>query len=738
MRRGAFWILLFVSGCSEPGFVESQPGRREDPAYVADLDCASCHADETRAWNGSHHDLAMQEATPETVLGDFDDATFGEGDASTRFFRRGDRFLIQTAGRDGKRALFEVPFVFGVEPLQQLLVAFPGGRLQSFPIAWDTRPEADGGQRWFHLTPEHVPAAGDPFHWTGVYQTWNHQCASCHSTAVQRGFDEDSDTYTTSWVEIDVGCQACHGAGAAHVAWANGEAGEKRLASVTNEAQIDACGPCHARRSEIVPDAVPGGRLLDSYLPATPLPPLYYPDGQIRDEVYVLGSFLQSKMHAAGVACSDCHDPHRAAIVREGNALCLGCHGGAPPARFAARLAGGVQYDSPDHHHHAAGSEGAQCVACHMPARTYMGVDARRDHAFRIPRPALAARSGAPDACTSCHSDETPAFAIRAFEAWGIDPDEAGGIGPALAAGSLDALRETLRGEPRPLVRAASIDWLGQLSAADPEALELASDDSDPLVRTHAARASASLEPPQRAKSVAPLLEDPVRAVRLEAARALAEAPAAELGERAAARDALLEELVTLLRASADTPAAHLQLGELAERRGQDPDAHYRAALFLDPGLEPAARHAARRLAVRRQLPGAESILRRALEANPESGALSYDLGLLLAESNRREEAVEQLARAADQMPGNPRVFYNLGLLLEQLDQKREAEAVLMAGLRGAPDDPDLLYALVAFHGDLGNPAAALGFAERLVAVAPNPETLALLQRIRSASSAGR
>ena len=189
-------------------------------AYVADADCATCHRTEFDAWTGSHHDLAMQVATPETVLGDFDDATFTHHGVTSRFFRRGDRFFVNTEGPAGAPADFELTHTLGVEPLQQYLAPFPGGRLQSLPIAWDTARNA-----WFHLYPDERIEPDDPLHWTGRYQTWNLQCAACHSTDLRKGYDIEADTYDTTWAEIDVGCQACHGPGERHVALARDAAG---------------------------------------------------------------------------------------------------------------------------------------------------------------------------------------------------------------------------------------------------------------------------------------------------------------------------------------------------------------------------------------------------------------------------------------------------------------------------------------------------------------------------------
>ena len=672
------------------------------------------------------------------MLGDFDDAVFGEGDARTRFFRRGDRYLVQTAGRDGRAALFEVPFVFGVEPLQQLLVRLPGGRLQAFPVAWDSRAEHEGGQRWFHLTPDDPPRPGDPFHWTGVYQTWNHQCASCHSTAVARGYDAATDTYETTWVEIDVGCQACHGGGAAHVAGARGEGPRTRLRRIQPERELDVCGPCHALRSELTADAVPGGPFFDHYDLALPTPPLYFADGRIREEVYVTGSFLQSRMHAAGVACGDCHEPHRGTLRRDGNALCLGCHGPAAPERFATAAPAGRDYDSAAHHGHAAGSAAAECVTCHMPERVYMGVDGRRDHAFRVPRPALDATTGAPSVCATCHADRAPGWAAEMIARWQGSTTGPEDADPAseLAAASRPTLLRLAAGTRAPaIVRAAALERLVSLGGVPAERLAPLTRDPSPLVRTaaaRAARAAASDGPVDPRPLLDPLLGDPVRAVRFEAARGLLAARAGAATHDVSARhDAVLAELVAVLENASDTPAALNRLGELAEARGQaDPEDPYRAALRLDPGHEAAARHLARRHAARSDPAAAEAVLRDALSWNPQSAGLRFAHGLVLADLGREAEALAALEQAAAIAPERPRIQYNLGLLLQRRGALRRAEGAFLTGLRAAPDDADLIYALVAFHVNHGRRDDALRWARRLAEVRPGPDSERLVERL--------
>jgi predicted CXXCH cytochrome family protein len=345
------------------------------PTFVGSQACAGCHADATKAWTGSQHARAMQEATEQNVLGDFADRRFEHRGSSAVFSRRDGKFFVRTDGPDGKAADFEIRYTFGVEPLQQYLIELPGGRLQALTVAWDI-----AGKRWFSLYPNETVPAHDELHWTRRQQNWNFMCADCHSTNLRKNYDAATDTFATAWSEIHVGCESCHGPGSNHVVWAAKPDGDPRkgLTVILDERagvrwamdaktgnstrsklrdadkEIEVCAQCHARRAQIAEGYHAGKPLLDHYVPTLLVEHAYHADGQQRDEVYNWGSFLQSKMYRQGVTCSDCHDPHSGHLKAAGNALCAQCHS---PEKYAAKT----------HHFHAAGSEGAHCVNCHMP-----------------------------------------------------------------------------------------------------------------------------------------------------------------------------------------------------------------------------------------------------------------------------------------------------------------------------------------------------------------------------------
>lgn len=691
------------------------PESIEAPRFVGTDACARCHATEATAWRDSHHARAMQEARDDTVLGTAE-ATVTEGGVETRLSRRDGEHFVHATGPDGVSRDYEALYTFGVDPLQQLLLPLDRGRLQATTIAWDARPAAVGGQRWFALHGDEHLAPDDVLHWTGPAQRWNSMCAECHSTNVRKGYRLEEDRYDTTWSEVSVGCEACHGPGSRHVAWADatarGEAAraEDRALPVTlardgatwtftgdapiaqrstarrSHAEIDACGACHARRSVIADPYEYGRPLLDTHRPALLEAGLYTDDGQIQDEVYEWGSFLQSRMHAAGVTCSDCHDPHSGALRAEGNGVCAQCH---QPAVF----------DAPAHHRHAAGGEAARCVSCHMPTRLYMVVDARHDHSLRVPRPDLSVQLGTPNACNACHADRSPQWAADAVVRWyGEERRREPHFGEALhaartgAVGSEAALAAIAGDATQPAIARATAlreiaPWLGPDSLP---LLERSVRDADPLVRLGATEAAQGVPPEQRVALLAPLLRDPVRAVRIEAAHALTEVPADALspGDRSAHADALAEWRAAQA-ANADRPDAHVNLGALHARFGDRAAARaeYETALRIGPWFVPAYLNLADLLREESRDDAAEPLLRRAIEIAPDSADAHHALGLLLVRRRNLPGAIDALERATELAPADGRYAYVYGVALHSAGETARAIAFLERHAERRPGD---------------------------------------------------
>lgn len=735
------------------------PRGAPDDTLVGSAMCASCHQAEARRWEASQHKHAMDHATEQSVLGDFSGVTFTYFDVQSRFFRDRGKYFVETDGADGKLATFEVKYTFGVDPLQQYLVEFPDGRVQALSIAWDTRPKEQGGQRWFHLYPKENIRFDDALHWTKLNQNWNFMCAECHSTAVTKNYDAANDRFATTWAEISIGCEACHGKGSGHVAWARDRRAwwkfgrtddparglvvnfdermnvawspdpqsgklKRSIAPALLRKEVETCGLCHARRGQLAEGWLPGRSLSETHL-VTPISHgLYFADGQIRDEeeTYNYVPFKQSAMYAAGVTCSDCHEPHSGKLRRSGDNLCLGCHA----STFA----------EPAHHHHYASKPGPACIACHMPARNYMVVDVRHDHSFRIPRPDLSVQLALPNACDDCHADKSADWAASVVAKWGGTHHAFQNYAAAFDAawtGTADSaalLADVLGNHDTPAVARASA--LAELAPyASPANIELARaalNDPDPMVRIGALDMLESAPPAQIRAMVAPLLSDQVRGVRIRAASLLAPVATASLApadrdsfERAAA------EFIAAQRLNADRPEARAALGTFYAQQGlaRESEAEYRAALRLDLRYTPAVINLADLLRqTGRESEGRET-LRTAIAASPRDAGLHHALGLALVRAKQSDAALAELRRAAELDPAQARYAYIYGIALNSAGQRQDALAALKDSLARHPADRDTLMALVTISRDAGDPVSELDYAQRLAQVAPDDRSIA-------------
>jgi predicted CXXCH cytochrome family protein len=740
-RRNGALLLAGLGAAGLVAWLSSHPAAEKDlppleargSAYVPNGQCAGCHPAEAEAWAASDHFRAMAPASDASVLGDFGGVEFEHGGVTSRFSRRDGTFVVRTDGSDGRLADFDVAYAFGVHPLQQYLIAQPGGRLQALTIAWDTER-----RRWFHLYPGEKTPPGDVLHWTGRYQTWNGMCASCHSTNLRKNYDVRADRYRTTWSEINVSCQSCHGPGTLHVSSGGARVGLAHL----GRSEVDACAACHARRSELTAAPVPGEPLYDHYLPALLTPDLYHADGQQLGEVYEYGSFRQSRMYQAGVRCTDCHDPHRLSLAAEGNALCVRCHQEAPDrARFPGLRA--KSYESPAHHFHSGDSAGALCVSCHMPARTYMVVDPRHDHSIRVPRPDLTVRIGTPNACSGCHADRTAEWAAATVARWyGRARAHEPHYGEALAAGRAgrpDAEEKLVRlvgnAAAPAIVRATAVDLLQRYGPGSVPASVAATRDDDPAVRAAAVRSLHRVAPEERIPLITPLLGDHARAVRIEAARVLSGVPREwfDAAERRA-YEVAFGEFVAAQNESLDMPGAHLNLAVVCENEGKHAlaEEHYARALRIDPDFTPARLNLSRLLNGVGRNAAAETVLKEGIVRIPDQGELHYSLGLLLAEEDRLDEALNAFSRAAERMPERARVRYNYALALQQLGRRREAEAAFLKAQKLDSGDAAIAYALTVFYAQGNDWARARAAAEHLARLAPDdPGAQGLIERIR-------
>jgi len=731
-----------------------------DTKFVGAAECAGCHEQENALWRGSHHQLAMQPAANSAILGDFNHATFNYNGILSTFFRSGSKFMVRTDGPARALHDYEIKFTFGVYPLQQYLIEMPGGRLQAFGIAWDSRPSEHGGQRWFSLYPGQKITYRDSRHWTGIDQNWNYMCADCHSTNVHKNYDARTRAFSTSYSEIDVSCEACHGPGSNHVAWAKKKGDWKKLDTTEglvialdeskgvawpidlatgnarrssprrSEREIQMCARCHSRRGEIHEDYVHGQPVGDDYRVALLEQDLYYPDGQIKEEDYEYGSFIQSRMFHVGVSCSDCHEPHSLELRATGNDVCMQCHSAQ-------------KYDSPKHHFHKMGSAGAQCVECHMPTRTYMVVDPRRDHSIRIPRPDLSMKLGTPNACNNCHTDKSAQWALDSVDHWyghaarGFQRfAETLDGGSAGAPGAQQALERLVADREQPAIsRATALSVLAGYAPppTDPAVRAGVADDSA-LVRRACARALSNSDPSASANALAPLLRDPIRAVRIEVAEVLAGLLLDKFpGDLAAAFSRATDEYISAQQLNADRPETHLNLGLLYARENHfdQAEAELKTALSLDPGFTPAAVNLADLYRAQNRDEEGERILKDAISRSPNDASLEHALGLLMVRQKRSAPGLDLLAAAAHSEPGNARYVYVYAVALNGAGQTRAAIETLERSIKAHPYDRDSLAALVNFLEQSGDPAKALTYAQRLDELEPeNPEIRRMLKEL--------
>ena len=699
--------------------------------FVGSETCAGCHQAQSTLWQTSQHKHAMAHATEKSVLGDFSDVAFDHYGVRSRFFRKDDKFLVETDGPDGKIATFQVKYAFGLDPLQQYLIEFPDGRLQALSIAWDSRPKQAGGQRWFHLYPNEEIRHDDVLHWTKLNQNWNFMCAECHSTGVRKNYDAAKDHFATTFAEISVGCEACHGQGSRHVGWARdrqswwpfgktddpakglvvqfdersnvawpiesktGNA-KRSTAPATLRKEVETCGLCHARRGQFSENWIPGRWLSETHVVSPINRGLYHADGQMLDEVYNYGSFKQSKMFAAGVTCSDCHEPHGAKLRAPDDGVCGQCHASDKYASIA-------------HHRHEGASPPLGCASCHMPARTYMGVDRRHDHSFRIPRPDLSVKLGTPNACNDCHTDKKPQWAAASIESW-HGPNRKGfqsyaaGLHAAWT-GRADAaalLAEIAADRQAPAIaRASALTELGpRNSPSNADMARKGLTDPDPVVRIGALDTLEGMPVAQRWPLASPLLTDAVQGVRIRAASLLAGVPTAQLNASDRQRfGRAAEEFIAAQKSNADRPEARSMLGSYYAQRGAtaEAEAEYKAALRLSPQYMLAAINLADLYRRLQRENDAENVLRAAIAVTALDAGVHHALGLTLVRLKRLNEALGELRRAAELAPEQARYAYVYAVALHSAGRGSEAVAVLRASLVRYPDDRDSLLALISF-----------------------------------------
>ncbi len=710
--------------------------------FIGKERCMDCHKIEYNEWMQSDHKKAMEIATDSSVLGDFNKGKFLSADGKeTLFYKKGEKFFVKTEGVAGKIEEYEITHTFGYAPLQQYLIPHKNGKLQCLPIAWNREKN-----EWYSLPemiyPDENLTPTNWLYWTNGGQNWNGMCAECHSTNLKKNYNPETKSFNTTYSEINVSCEACHGPGSAHEEWANlpemARPKENNLglivktSGINNREYVELCTRCHSRRSQFSNFEHGRTDLLDSMIP-TLINESYHPDGQILEEDYVYGSFIQSKMFDNEVQCNDCHNVHTGKLVLEDNALCAQCH------RTDI-------YDTAEHHFHKQKGEdgeaiilkdkiievgeGALCINCHMPGQYYMGIDYRLDHSIRVPRPDLTISIGTPNACNNCHATETPKWADKQITKWyGVKRKSHYGTTFAAARESNPNAESKLikiaKDDLYPVsVRATAISLMNRYSSDETfNTIKLMLEDAEPLIRETAVGVYSNSDVGEFKDDLLKLLNDPVKAVRAAVGIRISELPLNEIPEKyiVAFNNALLEYRNMNLY-MADFPSGRMNLGIMFSNQQKLKDAtkEYKEAIIIDSLFFPAKVNLA---IVYNQLgknEEAEILLRDLVKNHAELFDANYYLGLLLAEKKNYSEAVFYMQKASKLNPERARINYNTGLMLQYLGRNKEAETELLKAIKIEPNNFDFLYALADHYIKQTEYSKALNIAKQLKELFPS------------------
>lgn len=689
---------LLLSFCSH--MVLSLPKTPVDATFAAAKNCVGCHQTAVSDWQQSDHAKAMAPANASTVLGDFNQATFSHFTQTARFYTDGSKYKIEFTEQE-KTTIYDVAFTFGHYPLQEYLIKTDQGKMQVFPIAWDSRTEAEGGQRWYPIYPDEDIQAADRLHWQQPLQNWNGMCADCHSDGLKRNYSVQKKQFDTTWDNINVGCQSCHSDMAQHgelmvqTKSAGTQTATAAITLNTTEQQqalgwllqpgekvarwqgkkrdnqfMDTCFACHALRSPLNDGITPNVAFLDQFSPSLLTQPLYHSDGQIKDEVYVYGSFLQSKMYGEGVNCLDCHNKHTMKVKIEGNGLCLQCHNP-------------VEYQTEQHTFHPLDSDGGQCVSCHMPQTTYMGVDARRDHSFKIPRPHLSDQYDTPNACINCHTDKTAQWAAQNVKNhFGrntpISVSEQHFIDLMLNRSlplehHLSLINDATMSE---IKRASALALLPNSTQYITDSLIKPWVNSDlPLIRLATALIGQLLPAEERLKTFKTLLSDRYKAVRVAAANHFVDVNVGELETVKLALSELSKaNLVSSWRGEGNLNRAIIYQTSGKSDKAIEALSH---GIEVDPYFEPNYINLADIYRSLGDVKNEKLIYERGLKANPKSGTLYYSYGMFQIRNGDKQSSVDSFKNAVKQEPDNGQFAYLYFLALDNIGKTKQAVSEL-------------------------------------------------------------
>jgi len=711
-------------------------GAAEGKGYAGSSSCRECHREFYRSWAPSHHGLAMQPyATARTNLME-QKAPVRAG--TNTYLADVGRGVVLERGAAGERS-FAIEEAMGGKNVYYFLTPLERGRLQVLPVGYDVRRK-----EWFDVAGSAMRHLGrqpdEPLHWSESPYTFNTACFSCHVSQLTNNYQVKTDTYQTTWAEPGINCETCHGPGAEHIRVARQTPKGRPLEDlklaglrkIPSEPMNSLCGACHARIYPLKGSFLPGDRFFDDFGLAALEQADFYPDGRDLGENFTFTSWrLNPCVKSGQLDCVKCHTSsgRNRFPGEKGDAACLPCH--QEKVNNAAA-----------HSHHQAGTEGARCIACHMPMTEFARMR-RSDHSFRPPMPAATLACGSPNACNLCHTNQTAAWADRQVRQWHRRDYQAPTL---LRAGWIAAARKRdwsrlpemvhyLAGPGREEIWAASL--LQLLGGCEEEAkwdgVKPCLEDPSPLVRAAAAQVLGQGLRAEFIPLLAAAAGDDFRLVRLRAAAALAGVPQEMIASASqAAVGKATDELLASFLARPDDAASYYNLGNFRLERHEYEAAieAFTTATRLQPRDIAPLVNISMAYNLTGQNPKAEASLRQALRLDPANAAIHLNLGMLLAEMERPSEAEAAFRAAFSYDRQSAPAAFNLGVLLAK-DRPEEALGWCRRAAELRPRESKYVYTLAFYQHRQGSDAEAARTLERLLEQAPAAaEAYALLGRI--------
>ncbi len=708
--------------------------------YAGSPSCRECHERFYQLWSTSFHGLAMQPYSEalarEKLTTQSEDLAIGpyryraEIDAGQGWVRE--------EGPEGSKK-YPMAHAMGGKNVWYFLTPLDKGKLQTLPLAYDVREK-----RWIDMAGSgvrHFPGESGPdehFTWKEWPYTFNTACYGCHVSQLSTNYDLKTDSYSTTWAEPGINCEACHGPSAAHNTAARALAKGQPLTelklistrTMTKAQRNDLCASCHAKATApLAASFSPGDKFFDHYDLVTLENPDFYPDGRDLGENYTLTSWRMSPCVKSGqIDCIHCHTSsgrYRFKKAEDANRACLPCHQ--------------VRVDkASEHSRHAEGSEGNKCIACHMPMTSFARMN-RSDHSMLPPAPAASLAYQSPNACTLCHTDKDAAWADTLVRQWRGRDYQA----PLLhRAGLVDAARKgdfRRRGEMLRYIEGPERDEIFATSlirlippapdAALAATLHKAMQDPSPLVRAAAVETLATMPSQENLQALVMAAGDDSRLVRIRAAAALVNYPEPQGNNpHVVNMKKAAEEYRTSLMVRPDLWSSHYNLGNHYLARGElaAAVAAYDQALKFEPRAAMVLVNAALAQARLGDAGKAEASLTKAIEIAPTNAAALFNLGLLKAEQNDPARAEQSLRQALKQDPQMAQAAYNLCILLGT-DKPAEALGFCREAVKLRPDEPKYGFTLAYTLNRQGGQAEATALLRSMVEKYPQYQDAALL-----------